>query len=329
MNTKAFWVEEAGLGRLREESVPAPGPGEVLVRTLFSGVSRGTESLVFNGRVPPAMWPIMRCAHQGGDFDFPVKYGYIVVGEIEAGDGPVGQRVFCLHPHQQRFVVPASAARALPDNLPPERAVLAANMETAINGVWDGQPGPGDKITVIGAGVVGALVAWLVGRIPGTQVCLVDMNPAREKLAHTLGVDFALPGAVSPEQDLVFHCSGSPAGLRQSLDIAGVEATIVELSWYGERDVSLALGGPFHPRRLRIQSSQVGRIPAHRQARWDYDRRMGLALRFLADHPMLDALIDEQSEFMDLPQTMSRLAKGAGGVLCHRVHYSGSGKCTG
>jgi threonine dehydrogenase-like Zn-dependent dehydrogenase len=321
VKTRAFWVVAPGKGVLRDEDLPEVAAGEVQVRTLFTGISRGTESLIFRGGVPESQWAAMRCPFQEGEFSLPVKYGYIAVGEIEGGDGRIGQRVFCLHPHQERFVVPKDAVRPLPAGLPPERAVLAANLETAINGVWDGQPGPGDRVSIVGAGVVGALVAWLVGRIPGVAVQLVDIAPGRAKLAAALGVGFCLPAGADGDQDLVFHCSGSEAGLRTALDLSGLEATVIELSWFGDREVALPLGGSFHPRRITLQSSQVGRIPAHRQARWDFARRMTLALDLLAAHPELDALIDGETAFADLPETMSRLATGAGEVLCHRVRY--------
>ncbi len=321
MNTRAFWVKAPGQGVLLDETLPPLAPDQVRVRTLFSGISRGTESLVFRGGVPESLWATMRCPHQEGEFSLPIKYGYITVGEIEAGAGPVGQKIFCLHPHQERFNIAAEAVQPLPDELPPGRAVLAANLETAINGVWDGQPGPGDRVTVIGAGVVGALVAWLVGRIPGTRVQLVDTAAQRAAVAAGLGVNFSLPADAEGNQDRVFHCSGSAAGLQQALELTGVEGMVVELSWFGDQAVSLPLGGAFHPNRITIRSSQVGRIPPDRLPRWDYARRMGVALDLLARHPELDSLISGESAFEDLPDTMVRLAKGAGEVLCHRVRY--------
>lgn len=321
LSTEAFWVVAPRRGEIRPEVLGVPQPGEVLVRALYSAISRGTESLVWRGAVPPSEHARMLAPFQSGEFPFPVKYGYASVGIVEAGEpSRLGQTVFCLHPHQTRYVVPASAVTPLPAPLPAARAVLAANMETAVNALWDAAPGPGDRITVIGAGVVGALVAFLCARIPGTEVDLVDIDPARESLAGQLGCRFSLPEAAQGERDLVIHASGQPAGLRSALALAGVEATVLEMSWYGATDVPLPLGEAFHSRRLTLKSSQVGRLPPARAPRWDYRRRLALALELLCD-ARLDALITGESAFGELPATMDRLCTDARGVLCHRVRY--------
>ena len=317
---RAFWTLGPGVGELREEVLRQPAAGEVLVEALYSGISRGTESLVFAGRVPPSEYERMRAPHQAGAFPFPIKYGYQSVGRVV--DGPsewVGRTIFCLYPHQSRYVVPAGDVIALPDGLPPARAVLAANLETAINGLWDATPRVGDRISVVGAGVVGSLVAYLAARVIGCQVQLIDVDPARAQLASALGVPFALPEAAHAEADLVLHASGAPEGLVHALSLAGQEATIVELSWYGDRAVTLPLGGPFHARRLTLRSSQVGSVAKGQRARWTFRRRLGLALSLLAD-PALDALIDGESAFEALPDVLPRLAK-PGSALCHRLRY--------
>lgn len=317
----AFWTLAPGHGALREAPLPPPDHGEVAIRTLFSGISRGTESLVFEGRVPQSEWQRMRAPFQEGDFAGPVKYGYVSVGVVEAGEPSLlGREVFCLFPHQDRYVVPIEAVTPLPTGLPAARAVLAANMETAINGVWDAAPGVGDRITVIGAGVVGTLVAWLCAAIPGTRVCLVDVSPGRAELADALGIDFCLAEQAPADNDLVVHASGNPDGLRLSLTLAGDEARVVEMSWYGDRDVSLPLGEAFHSRRLRLVGSQVGRLPVERTPRWDHRRRLALALDLLRE-PCLDVLISGESDFQELPALMPRLAAASGDVLCHRIRY--------
>jgi threonine dehydrogenase-like Zn-dependent dehydrogenase len=315
----AFWVTAPGRGEIRALRLPAAGEGDAVVRALYSGISRGTESLVYAGRVPPSEHARMRAPFQEGEFPAPVKYGYASVGVVE--DGPPalrGRTVFCLHPHQTRYVVPADALHPLPDGLPPARAVLAANLETAINGLWDATPRLGDRIVVIGAGTVGCLVAWLAARIPGCRVELVDVNPQRERVAAALGVPFALPARAAGEADLVVHASGVPDGLVGALRLAGPEATVVELSWFGDRDVALPLGGAFHARRLTLRSSQVGSLPPAQRPRWTHRRRLELALALLAD-PALDVLISGESAFADLPGTMARLANGD--ALCHRIVY--------
>ena len=318
---RAFWVVEPGRAEIREEALPVPGPSDVVVRALRSAISRGTESLVFRGLVPPSQWLAMRCPFQQGDFPGPVKYGYASVGRVDAGPAElVGQRVFCLYPHQDRYIVPADAVTPLPDDVPDSRAVLAANMETAVNGLWDAAPRLGDRITVVGAGVVGALVAALAARIPGVEVELVDPDPRRAALAAALGCAFAAPAQASVERDIVVHASGQPEGLATSLALAGFEATVLEMSWYGDRVVPVALGEAFHSRRLMLRSSQVGAVATAQRARWSYRRRMALAVSLLAD-PVFDALLTGSCVLDDLPATLSRLSNAPDGVLCHAVTY--------
>jgi len=321
LDARAFWISEPGRGELRHEAVAPPGPGDVVVRTLYSGISRGTEALVFEGRVPPGERERMRAPFQSGAFPAPVKYGYSNVGIVESGPKDfVGRVVFALYPHQTRYCVPASAVHLIPPGVPAGRAVLAANMETAVTGAWDAEPLVGERVVVIGAGSVGCLVAWLMGRMPGTEVTLVDINPARALVARSLGVGFAVPDFAPAEADLVVHASGSPGGLALALRIAAFEATIVDMSWYGDRQVPLNLGEAFHARRLTIRSSQVGHIPARQRARWDSRRRMAVALPLLEDDA-LDALITGESAFEELPAVMPRLAADPAGTLCHRIRY--------
>jgi NADPH:quinone reductase-like Zn-dependent oxidoreductase len=320
-SAEAFWVAAPGRGEIRPVELPVPAGHEVVVRALYSGISRGTEATVFLGRVPASERDRMRAPFQEGDFPAPVKYGYASVGHVERGPPSLaGRTVFVLYPHQTRYVVPAAAVHVLPDAVPPARAVLAANLETAINGLWDAAPRAGDRITVVGAGVVGCLVAWLAARTAGCRVELVDVNASRSAVADALGVPFALAGAATPGADLVVHASGAPSGLTQALDLAGFEATIVEMSWFGDQMVSLPLGGAFHTRRLTIRASQVGHVAPAQRARWDTHRRMALALSLLADEA-LDVLISGESAFHDLPDVMVRLTKHPASALCHRIRY--------
>src|SRR5471032_194937 len=318
---RAFWIAEPGRGEIRTEPLAALADGDVLVRARFSGISRGTEALVFEGRVPVSEHERMRAPFQEGALPAPVKYGYASVGEVERGPRELkGRYVFALYPHQTRYVVPAASVFLLPDAVPPQRAVLAANVETAINGLWDARPQVGDRIVVIGGGTVGCLVAWLAGRLPGCDVELVDINPHRAPIAEALGVRFARPQQAADDADVVIHTSGSPEGLALALRIAGFEATIVEMSWYGNHAVPVALGEGFHARRLTLKSSQVGRVAASQRARWDTRRRMHLALTLLTDDA-LDVLISGESAFDALPQVMAQLAAAPGDALCHRIRY--------
>jgi threonine dehydrogenase-like Zn-dependent dehydrogenase len=266
----------------------------------------------------------MRAPFQAGNFPAPVKYGYAAVGRVEEGaNGLRGRTVFALYPHQSRFVVPASAVHVVPEQVPAARAVLAANMETALNGIWDARPHVGDRIAVVGAGTVGTLTAWLASRIAGCAVQLVDTNPNRARIATALGVPFSAPADAARDADVVIHASGAPAGLDLALQLAGDEATVVELSWFGDQSVPLPLGGAFHARRLTIVSSQVGRVAASQRSRWTHQRRMQLALELLAD-PALDALITGEDDFESLPEVMARLARDPGDTICHRIRYGGS-----
>jgi threonine dehydrogenase-like Zn-dependent dehydrogenase len=309
---RAFWTVAPGIGELREE-VLQPRPDDVVVRTLASGISRGTEATVFAGRVPPSQYDVMRAPLMAGHFPFPVKYGYSAVGLLNDGT-----RVFVLHPHQDHFTAPAAMCVPIPDAVPTQRAVLAANMETALNIVWDAAPLAGERISVVGAGVVGLLTAALLARIPATRVTLVDIDPAREKPARRLGCDFALPQDAPPDQELIVHASGSEAGLRLALDRAAFEARIVEASWFADRLPALPLGEAFHPRRLRIVSSQVGSIAAAMRGRRTHRERLATALTLLEDSAF-DALLEPPTEFSQLPQAMPRLLRGG---LCHVVRYS-------
>lgn len=321
-HASAFWTVEPGRGEIRAAPLRSPGPGEVLVEALRSGISRGTESLVFRGLVPESQWTAMRCPFQEGEFPGPVKYGYASVGRVVSGPAQLqGRRVFCLHPHQDRYVVPTDAVTLLPDAVSDSRGVLAANMETAVNALWDASPRLGDRIAVVGAGVVGCIAAALAARLPGVQVELIDTDPRRAEVAARLGCVFAAAGEATRDADLVIHSSGSPAGLATALGLAGFEATVLEMSWYGDRPVAAPLGEAFHARRLTLRSSQVGAVATPQRARWSPRRRMSLALDLLAD-PVFDILLTGTSPFEDLPSTLARLATTPDGALCHVVTYT-------
>lgn len=311
---RAFWTVAPGRGEIRTASLAPPGRGERLVTARFSAVSRGTESLVFQGRVPPAEHDRMRCPFQAGDFAFPVKYGYASVGVDDSG-----RRVFCLYPHQDRYVVPEAALLPIPDAVPDRRAALAANMETAVNILWDAAPLVGDRVAVVGGGVVGCLVAALAARLPGATVTLIDTNPDRNAVAAALGASFALPDHAEPGADLVVHTSGQAAGLQTALDLAADEATVIEASWYGDATTPLRLGGRFHSARLTIRASQVGMVAPARRGRHSHRDRLALALDLLID-PVFDRLLTGETAFADLPTAMPALTAAAG-PLAHLVRY--------
>jgi len=314
MHATALWCDAPGVVSARAGAV---GDG-IAVGTLYTGISRGTERLVFQGRVPDSEAGRMRAPAQEGDFPFPVKYGYAAVGRVLEGPRE-GQEVFALYPHQTQFRLPAEALTPLPDGLPADRAVLGANMETALNILWDSGAGAGDRIAVVGAGLVGILTGYLAARLPGAEVTLIDVNADRAMPARTLDCEFASPEAAPRDCDVVIHTSATAEGLASAIDCAGFEAAVVEASWYGSGTVAAPLGGAFHSRRLRIIGSQVGQVPPHRRARWDYARRLGMALNLLRD-PRLDILISGETAFADLPERYGAIL-GDPATLCHRVRY--------
>ncbi|WP_460715471.1 zinc-dependent alcohol dehydrogenase [Nocardioides dilutus] len=318
---QAFWVREPGRGEIRPVTVPAPGDGEVLVRTLVSGVSRGTETLVFRGGVPADQHDRMRAPHQDGEFPGPVKYGYLSVGRVEDGLAALrGRTVFCLHPHQTAYVVPATDAVVVPDDVPPARAVLAGTVETAVNALWDAAPMVGDRVAVVGAGMVGCCVARLLSAFPGVETTLVDVDPDRAPTAAALGVGFALPTDAPDGLDLVLHASATSAGLQRSLELLAPDGHVVDLSWYGDTPVRLDLGGAFHTGRLAVRASQVGEVALARRHRRTRSERLALALQLLRDDAF-DALLTGASPFAELPELMAELSSGARAALCHAITY--------
>ena len=321
LQATAFWVDEPGVGVLRSEPVEDPRDGEVLVRTLHTGVSRGTETSVFGGRVPASERTRMRAPFQDGDFPGPVKYGYLNVGTVERGPAALeGRTVFTLYPHQSAFVVPADVVVPLPEGVPARRGVLAGAVETAVNILWDAGPLIGDRLTVVGGGMIGCAVARLANGIIGADVTLVDIDPSRKAVADRLGVDFAEPGRAPGDRDIVINTSGSDAGLQLALETVVTDGEVIEAGWYADRPVTLRLGEDFHSRRLTIRSSQVGAVSRRRRDSRSTGDRLALALRLLRD-PGFDALLTAESSWRELPRVMARLAAGATNDLCHTIDW--------
>jgi 2-desacetyl-2-hydroxyethyl bacteriochlorophyllide A dehydrogenase len=315
MPARALWYTGPGRAELREAKLAPPAGREVLVRMLYSGLSRGTERLIFRGQVPASEYERMRATMQIGDFPFPVKYGYAAVGHVESGPaGLKGRDVFALHPHQDFFVVPEDAVVPLPENVPPRRAVLAANLETALNVLWDGEAMAGQSVAVVGGGLLGMLTAALAVKPFGAKVTVIDKEPGRAALAQAVGAAFVTPDGAPRESELVIHTSASEAGLALALNIAAFEATVIEASWYGDRNVSVPLGGAFHSQRLKLVSSQVGAVARAQRARYTLRQRMEEALKLLADE-RFEVLLGEEISFADLPRELPRLlASDAPGV---------------
>jgi len=322
----SLWYVAPEAAELRPEPVAPPVLGQCQVQTLHSAVSRGTESLVFKGLVPSSEYDRMRCPLMGGEFPFPVKYGYCNVGLVIAGpETLLNQRVFSLSPHQTLFNVNAESLTTLPSELPSRRAVLAANMETALNAVWTAKAGPADRIAIVGGGVIGLLIAYLCSKLPGAEVTVVDPYTGREGICQSLGLSLLNPTqaleTLTDTCDVVFHTSGHPEGLSTALSLAGNEASVIELSWYGTRRVAAALGEAFHSRQLRLISCQVGHIEASHRPRWTYGRRLTAALRLLCD-ARLDALLESAVPFQNLAQHLPTLFSADNHSLCQVIDYS-------
>ena len=325
---RAFWVLGAGSGGIRCLELPDPGPGDVLVRTLHSAVSRGTESIVFGARVPANQRSQMRAPFQDGEFPGPVKYGYLNVGVVEQGPADLaGRTVFCLYPHQTAYVVAADAVTVVPDDVPPRRAVLAGTVETAVNALWDAAPLIGDRIVVIGAGMVGCCIARLLARFPAADVTLVDVNADRATVAGALEVGFAAPTDAPRDVDLVVHATGTSAGLQLALELLRPEGTVLDVSWYGDAPVSLRLGEAYHSRRLTMRSSQVGVVSPSRSASRTTADRMSLALDLLRDDAF-DALLAGPTPFAELPQLLTNLAADVVPGVCQTISYDSEAPCS-
>lgn len=318
---RALWYVRPGVAELRPEPLAAPGPGEARVRTLYSGLSRGTERLVLAGAVPAEEYERMRAPLQAGAFPFPVKYGYCAAGRVEQGPAELeGRVVFCLHPHQDMFVAPVGMLVPVPEGIPPKRATLAANMETALNAVWDSGAAPADRIVVVGAGIVGLMVASVCARLPGCDVTVIDVLPERRAVVEALGSRFAVPAEAPQDADVVFHTSAAAAGLNTAIAAAGLEATVVEMSWYGTKAVEVGLGGAFHSRRIRLISSQVGQVSAGHRPRWDYRRRILKALQLL-DVPVFDLLVSDEIAFADAGREVPAALTGNVAGLSPVIRY--------
>lgn len=318
MSAQALWIVGPGRAELQPAEPGPPGEGQAQVRALVSGISRGTESLVFHGRVPATEYERMRCPFQEGAFPFPVKYGYAMVGVVEAGPAALaGRRVFGLFPHQSLFNAPAESLIVVPRGLPTERAVLAPQMETALNASWDARLKPGQRVAVVGGGVIGLLTAYVAART--ADVTLIDNNPGRRAVAEGLGLTFALPEAAPADCATVFHASGSSEGLNLALSLCAFEGQTVELSWFGDKPVGVDLGGAFHSRRLTLRASQVGTVaPSHRKG-WSYRRRLAKALSLCRD-PRLDSLVRSETPLAEMPSRMGAVLADPD-TLCHLIRY--------
>jgi 2-desacetyl-2-hydroxyethyl bacteriochlorophyllide A dehydrogenase len=304
---------------LEPVDVGAPGPGQVLVRTQFSGISGGTELLAYRGLIDPDLPLDERIGALGGTFRHPFPYGYSCVGRVEAGSLPVGTTVFAFHPHQDVLLLDEADAVVLPDGTPPREATLFPSVETALQLSLDAGPVAHERVVVLGLGVVGLLTALLLQRA-GARVVAADPVQPRRAIAASVGIAAVAPGDLPTGVPRVVELSGSPSALPRALDLLAHEGTALVGSWYGRQDVVLPLGGAFHRRRLTIRSSQVSTIPAALAARWDHARRRAAAAALLADLP-LAALATTEVRFDDIARAYALLDDGTAGVLHVALRY--------
>ncbi len=327
----ALWSSGQHTAALQSDPLASPEPGQVLVMALHSAISRGTESLVYAGGVPESVGDSMRAPFQQGNFAGPVKYGYLSVGVVTAvGDDHdrhlLARRVFCLYPHQDRYVVPREALTLVPDGVPSARAALAGVLEVAINVIWDTAPAFGDRIAVIGCGLVGASVAMVLSQFPLQRFTLVDPAPRSESLAQSLGASWATPGNLIGEFDIVIHCSGTQEGLALGLSALAYEGEIIEASWFGQNSPDVPLGHDFHAKRLSIRCSQVSSVAAGNRARRTRADRMALAMEQL-HRPIYDDLITGRSPFDQLPHTLAEVSAGLRPGWLEVIDYPGYTEC--
>lgn len=322
---REYWTEAPGTGRVREVSLPVPGPDEVLIETEVSGISPGTETLVHRGEVPDAVAGLMRAPQQLGELPFPVSHGYLNVGVVRQGPAELlGRRVFTLSGHRSHVAVPAAACHLVADEVPAKRALLAGVAEVGLNAVWESQVSLADRAAVIGGGLVGLVTALLVQRTSPARLQLVETSAVRRELAAQLGLDAVEPQDAAFDNDVVFHTSASQPGLQQALQITGDDATVVEMSWYGDRQPQLPLGADFHARRLRLVASQVGEVAAPKRLRRSRSQRLAAALGLLDDR--FDALVTGSSPLAKLPEVMNDFARAAEWTrsqLLHVITYKG------
>lgn len=332
----ALWFPRARTVELRREVLPAPGPGEVRVRALASGLSHGTEMLVYRGEVPAGTG--LDLSTLRGSFAFPISYGYASVGRVvsaaEDVDAPrPGDLVFVHHPHQTGYVVPASLPVILPADLPPELGVFLANVETAINVMLDAHPRLGERVVIFGQGVVGLLLTQLARRTGVERIVTVDPIPLRRELSLRVGADVSLaPGdSVAAKlrdltggvgADLAVEASGNPAALAAALNCVAAEGTVVVSSWYGTKEVTLPLGEAFHRGRIRLVSSQVGSIDPALTARWNHRRRLDLA-RDLLPTLLLAPLITHRVPFVDAAEAYALVDRHHGESVQVVLSYGG------
>ena len=319
--TKSYWIDKKNKGYFKFGEISSINSNEIVVKTLFSGISYGTEKLVYSGKVPKSQRNLMKCPYQEGDFGNDIKYGYINVGKVVDGDKSyLGNNIFSLYPHQDFYKIPSNEALIIPNKIPLSRCLLIPNLETAINAVWDTLPSAGDRILVIGAGIVGLLTAYLINKIPGVNLFIVDKDPSKRKITKKLGINFldAIPKKFDAR--FIYECTGDHRILNSLKNNITVNSTICVLSWYGDKKSDIALGENFFSKRAKLIMSQVSKISPARYDLNNQDRRK-IALDILDASNDLDHLIEKKYvNFNHLDKFFSN-RKNHNNFLCKVVKY--------
>jgi len=305
LKIQALWhINPVSSDILRSE--PEIQKNQCLLQSKYSLISVGTERTVSMGKVPVDLHDSMAVPYMKGAFSFPVKYGYSLVGKVLKGPSEwMGRNVHLMHPHQDYCYSNLSDLFILPPTIPLKRATLISNMETAVNAIWDSQVSIGDRVVVVGFGLIGSLVALIVRQIPGVEVQVVEIDKSRQQVARSLG--FGVSDSCKKNHfDMAFHASGSATGLQNAIDAVGLEGPIIELSWYGNRKVDISLGTTFHSLRKQLISSQVSFIPSTKQSGWDFKRRKKTVLNLL-HNPVFDHLLDTEVPFKESPSVFEKI----------------------
>ena len=290
----------------------------VLVKTLYSGISKGTENLVARGKIHKSQFKIMRCPFQDGNFSFPIKYGYINIGEII--DGPIsltGKKIFTLFPHQTVFEISTKNINLI-KNKNAKKYLLTANMETAVNIFWDSQAKKNDRILIVGLGSVGLLTAYFFKLKGYKNLYVSDVNLSKKSIAKKLNLNFIHYNKIN-NLDCIINTTSNYDVLNNSFTKLNLDGKIIEASWYGEKVGKLNLGNEFHSKRLRIISSQVSNIPLHMQKKHNYRSRLKIAINALNDDKLL-LLINSVSKFENLEKNYISILKDKN-IIIHAIKY--------
>lgn len=313
-SSRSLWHIDAGHSEIRSQNLD-PLPGQILLQSLYSLISLGTEKTIALGGVPGNVYDKMKVPYMEGSFSLPVKYGYSLVARSEEG-----QCYHLMHPHQDLVSVNPESLTPVPPGIPPSRAVLVSNMETALTAYWDAGPLKDEKIMIAGFGLIGALTALLL-RLKGFQdITVYEPDATRTGLARRLGFHTGDPGFDPGPFDLAFHSSGNASGLQHCLEVMGPEGRILELSWYGRQKITLGLGEHFHINRLRIIASQVSSIPRNLQGAWNFAKRKQEVLSLLAD-PCWDRLEIEEVPFETSPAVFYKIRHSQTKGLTYILKY--------